>query len=83
MKMPNYTPKKENKSPGEIFDGIQEELHDQGKQQTTNILNNNIQNLHFRINMDRIKSQRNGKDDEEDDELLSTDERNEIGLTNM
>eukprot|EP01084_Bolivina_argentea_P255890 430580_1 len=41
---------KENKTLATILDEIQNELHDAGKQQTINILNNNTRHLRFKIN---------------------------------
>ena len=50
---------------------VHHELHDKGKQQTTNIFNNNTRNLQFRIN---VHTQ---NDEEEDQEELLSTERNQ------
>eukprot|EP01084_Bolivina_argentea_P079785 144641_1 len=49
-KMKDNIVKKQNKTLGEIFDSIQNELHDLGKQQTTNIYYNNTRDLRLAVN---------------------------------
>ncbi len=50
QKMKQNIEKTENKTLATIFDEIQNDLHDRGKQQTTNTFNNNTRNLRFKIN---------------------------------